>query len=255
MNRASSIDRARIAHSDIAVVFGAGASVPPLINQQELIQRLLLHHDDTRLHPAQKYLGRTFPGLLTTTSGYKLLRFEDIVGPLEIAESEEYWYHFGGRTTGKREVLLTNKQVLDSLDTWVAMVLDPDSLPKPQGRNNAETENKYSSFYDPAKSTKLPYARIVNFLAGTGLMKNTAFLSMNYDILLDRVLYASRIYKPDYRIDGFYNDSTTLETTSEIPSVILLKLHGSLNWRVCDKCHVLRNLKEFAVWPNSGCVV
>src|ERR1700730_8793955 len=247
MDPESSRERARMAPPDIAVVFGAGASVPPLVGQQELVQRLLLRHDDTRLYPAQKYLGRTFPGLVTSISGNYLLRFEDIVGPLEIAESEEYWYHFGGRTTGKREVLITNKQVLDSLDTWVAMVLDPDSLPKPPGRNDADKENTYYSFYDPMKNSELPYARIVNFLVRTGFIKNTAFLSMNYDILLDRVLYASRIYKPDYRIDGFYEESTPLEAINEIPSVILLKLHGSLNWRVCDRCHVLRNLKEFAV--------
>src|SRR5262249_23157094 len=35
--------------------------------------------------------------------------------------------------------------------------------------------------------------------------------------------------------------------------VLLLKLHGSLNWRVCNNCHFLRNLKEFVAWPKDKC--
>ena len=242
-------------HHSIAIVFGAGASIPPLISQQDLVQKLLEQQEDARLQLAQKYLVRTFPGLATSAPEAQLLRFEDIVGPLEIAESEEYWFHFGGRTGGKREVVLTNKQVLDSLDTWEAKALDPESLPKfAQSKNRPAVANGYSSFYAPSADSKLPYARFVHLLQREELVKRFAFLSMNYDILLDRVLYASGFCEPDYRIDGFYDPSDASNRTSDTSRVPLLKLHGSLNWRVCERCHVLRNLNRFAVWPNSGCV-
>ena len=37
----------------------------------------------------------------------------------------------------------------------------------------------------------VPYARLVHFLKDAGLLEETAFLSMNYDVLLDRVIHSS----------------------------------------------------------------
>ncbi len=136
------------------------------------------------------------------------IRFEDIVGPLEIAEAEEYWFHFGG--TGTPGTILTNRRVLNSLDTWVAMALDPQSIPKPatgKAAKTAEEDEAFVNFYAPSATSVLPYSRLIHFLRNDALLDQTAFLSMNYDVLLDRVLNTSASHIPDYGIDGFYDPS------------------------------------------------
>jgi hypothetical protein len=184
------------------------------------------------------------------------VRFEDIVGPLEISEAEEYWFHFGG--SGDHGVLLTNRQVLNSLDTWVAMALDPQNIPKPatgKGARATEERETYDNYYAPRSNSDLPYARLVHFLKDAGLLEETAFLSMNYDVLLDRVIHSSVSHIPDYGIDGFYDPGPEASSDEkERASVLILKLHGSLNWRACDNCHILRNLKEYVIWPGDKCV-
>lgn len=244
--------------ADIAIVFGAGASIPPLRSQQELVRDILSTTNEPRISSAQKYLRRTFPGLIKTSIPNNSIRFEDIVGPLEIAESEEYWYHFGGhKFLPKKRVLVTNKEVLDSLDTWVAIALDPECVPKPPGSKKPDyalKQQEFLKFYAPSESATLSYAKLVYFLKKTKLLDKTVFLSMNYDILLDRVLYASETHAPDYKIDAFYDVPEPFPSKKQPSGVRLLKLHGSLNWRACDRCHVLRNLKGFVAWPNSKCV-
>jgi hypothetical protein len=232
---------------DVAIVFGAGASIPPLVSQEELVRKLVQAPTEDRIRAAQKYLRRTFPGLAENKD---TIRFEDIVGPLEIAESEEYWYHFGGRRRGSN-IPVTNKEVLDSLDSWVAMTLDPDDIPKPTKDREGKAFERFVEFYSPRKSAPLAYARMVDRLKEAGQLSKTVFVSMNYDVLLDRVLYLSGTHEPDYSIDAFYDErSSRTEGLAQVP---LLKLHGSLNWLVCDQCHVLRNLRNFVVWPNSNC--
>lgn len=196
--------------TDIVFLFGSGASTPPLLSQQGLVRGLLNAPTQPRIRPAKKYLQHAFLGLNKPNVNKDGIRFEDIVGPLEIAESEEYWFHFGGQDTDK--ALITNKTVLDSLDSWLAMSLDPQTLPKPPGKKSTSTDrDEFSSFYAPSKSTALTYARLLYFLSETGLLKKSAFLSMNYDILFDRALYASSNI-PDYWIDHFYVDPAELGT-------------------------------------------
>lgn len=237
------IDSSRM---ETAIVFGAGASMPPLLGQQGLVEQLASVRGQPRIESAQKYLQTAFPG-----GPNKTLRFEDIVGPLEIAEAEEYWFHFAGRDL-PGNVIVTNQEVLDSLDTWVAMCLDPDSLPKPKEakKGTAKTNDSYSSYYRPTRKSPLAYSRLVRLLLDAGQLEQTAFISMNYDVLLDRVLFASEAYTPEYSIDGFYENRNPPETKK----TLLLKLHGSLNWRSCDQCHILRNLGPFVVWPQSHCI-
>jgi hypothetical protein len=244
----------------IAFVLGAGASIPPLVSQQQLVLQLLEASASPRILPAQTYLRRAFPGLRQDMVLGGAFRFEDVVGPLEIAESEEYWYHFAGHTRGRRKsILIPNKEVLDSLDAWVALALDPEVLPKPL--STADTAGHrvradYTNYYVPSERAPLPYAKLVSLLGELNILEQTAFVSMNYDVLLDRVLLASGKHLPDYSIDAFLEEgeeSKGPELPSRLP-VILLKLHGSLNWRVCETCHVLRNLKERLAWPKDRCV-
>jgi len=242
----------------IAFVFGAGASMPTVIGQQDLVRQLLKGGDDPRVRLARSYLQRIFPGLQTDSLRDGTLRFEDVVGPLEIAESEEYWYHFAGLRGAKRNIFITNKEVLDSLDTWVAMKLDPASLPKPPGKRDPDYADRfaaYQDFYSQREESGLPYSRLLHLLRELQLSQNTVFISMNYDILLDRAISAGGGTEPDYAVDGFLDDSKPAAVGEEKRVRIrLLKLHGSLNWRVCDRCHILRNTSAFVVWPNSHCV-
>jgi hypothetical protein len=69
-----------------------------------------------------------------------------------------------------------------------------------------------------------------------GLLDRTVFVSLNYDILLDRSLLAVGTRDIDYHVDAF------VDRPAVGASLPLLKLHGSLNWRVCDACHVLLDL-------------
>jgi hypothetical protein len=239
---------------DTAIVFGAGASLPALPSQQGLVDRLHGARPHPRIALAQRYLRRVFPGLPNPT-----IRFEDVVGPLEIAEAEEYWFHFAGTSSDHRRRLVTNKAVLDSLDTWLAMSLDPETIPKPpSARRTTATDAatiSFRTYYAPSADGALPYSRLIYLLSLLDSLKNTGFLSMNYDVLLDRVLYASETNAPDYVVDGFYRDtSESPPDQTVINRITLLKLHGSLNWRSCDTCHTLRNLGSFVVWPESHCI-
>ena len=246
----------RRSDADIAIILGAGASVPPLVSQQDLVESLLGASEDRRIRPAQIYLRRTFKGLSQQGSPKGILRFEEVVGPLEIAESEEYWFHFGGRTEDDQDRILTNRQVLDSLDTWVAMSLDPPSLPKPPIRTirgQAADAASFGDFYRPRIDSPLCYARLVSFLNQERLLAKAVFISMNYDILLDRVLNVSQEFFPDYDLEDFVKERILSEEHLGKTSVKLLKLHGSLNWRMCESCHLLRDTGNAVVWPQSQC--
>lgn len=132
--------------------------MPLLPGQHQLVDGLRAA-DHKRVRIAKGYVARMFPG---AESG--ALNFEDLVGPLEIGEAEEYWYHFGGRA--KRRTI-TNIEVLDSLDTWLAMSLDPPTIPRPQKREN----DAYRGFYAPSPSATLPYAQLV-YVLSEGVTRN-----------------------------------------------------------------------------------
>jgi hypothetical protein len=176
------------------------------------------------------------------------MRFEDVVGPLEIAESEQYWFHFAGQPH------ITNLAVLDALDAWVAMTLDSATLPPPPQprRPAASVEKAFRNHYRQSADAPLPYGRLVHLLAEKDLLTATAFLSMNYDLLLDRVLHTAGV-TPHYHIELFHRANDSHSATAST-SVSCLKLHGSLNWRYCSSCYTLRDTRLYSVWPNSACV-
>ncbi len=71
-----------------------------------------------------------------------------------------------------------------------------------------------------------------SFVAGVLKKGDTlpTFISLNYDIILDRAAKAAGCV-PEY---GFYgNHDNHLETRGKVP---LYKLHGSLNWSFCPLC-------------------
>lgn len=219
--------------------------MPTLPGQRKLVEGLR-QTEHGRLRDAREYLNRVFPGASGST-----FSFEDVLGPLEIAEAENYWFHFGGRHQNR---VTTNRCVLDALDTWLAMALDPETIPRysKKLRKDRLALNAYEDFYRPTSSAELPYARLVGVLVEHGLIERAAFVSMNYDVLLDRVILAGDGLEPDYRIEHFYETAGS-ELEQGKKRVLLLKLHGSLNWRSCEHCHILRKLGPAIVWPRSRC--
>lgn len=84
-------------------------------------------------------------------------------------------------------------------------------------------------------------------LAAGGLLKDTVFISTNYDILIDNALLALDEARPgrliDYGVDFTnFDEGTRWEDRWERPgakAVGLYKLHGSLNWLYCPTCNTL----------------
>lgn len=223
-----------------------------LPGQQALVGRLL-DSKDPRLFPARKYLMRVFPGIEAASSP----SLEEVIGPLEIGEAEEYWFHLAGKSDEK--ILVTNGAVLDSVDTGIAQELDPRNLPRWPAANApdgaaAAARAEFRKFYGDRYSL-LAYARLVGFLSDQGVLGSTPMITLNYDLLLDRTLIAFDV-RVNYGFSFFVDDPVVDEATSttDVSSeAILIKLHGSLNWRMCDACHYLRNFRTRSIWPNSRC--
>lgn len=234
----------KVADYETAFIFGAGASVPLLPSQQQLIPGLWQattppYASGLPLHlllPARQYLVQTFPGLPT---GGKIT-FEDVVGPLEISESEEYWFHYAYRAA-KSRYLTTNQAVLDALDTWLAVALNPAHIPRRPG------DPGFSDHFSPVPTAKVLYAQLLHLLDSLDLAERCVFVSLNYDTLLDKSILATGKYDTDYQVAAFVDRPPTGRL---LP---VLKLHGSLNWRSCDSCHVLLDLGYEYIGPRSHC--
>jgi hypothetical protein len=92
------------------------------------------------------------------------------------------------------------------------------------------------------------HRNLVERLAGEGTLSKTAFISLNYDILIDNAL--TNCY-PSYDLD-YGIEFANFENNQECPrsdnswkrprprkSIFLYKLHGSLNWLYCPTCIAL----------------
>ena len=77
---------------------------------------------------------------------------------------------------------------------------------------------------------------LVENLRANGILDKCAFVSFNYDILIDNALdgyYTDHFW--DYGI-GFDNIGGQGNHAGELTPTSLLKLHGSLNWLYCSTC-------------------
>jgi NAD-dependent SIR2 family protein deacetylase len=85
------------------------------------------------------------------------------------------------------------------------------------------------------------HPQLVRSLQASGRLRNTMFISTNYDILIDNALTAlPRDYDLDYGVQ-FRNFRQPDNWTPPRPgqSVQLYKPHGSLNWLYCPTCNDL----------------
>lgn len=86
---------------------------------------------------------------------------------------------------------------------------------------------------------KITYHKeLINRLKKEEVLGQTAFISLNYDIIIDNVL--TDLYPKfnlDYGIEfDNYNRRDDWESPKENQSILLLKMHGSLNWLYCPTC-------------------
>jgi hypothetical protein len=97
-----------------------------------------------------------------------------------------------------------------------------------------------------AASKSPNHETLINRLTQEGALKSTAFISLNYDIIIDNILTHLRDLQSldiDYGIDfmNFDRSQNSEENSWSRPdptkSIPLLKLHGSLNWLYCPTCN------------------
>lgn len=137
--------------------------------------------------------------------------FEETLGILEIAMDRGESFRGYSIATGAPDV----QTVREDLIFLIALVLNR-TLQNPRGYHR----------------------ELVNRLEREGRMLCTAFISLNYDILIDTALTELH---PDIDIDyGVEFTNYHRECDWRIPrkerSVFLLKIHGSLNWLYCPTC-------------------
>jgi hypothetical protein len=137
--------------------------------------------------------------------------FEETMGLLEIAIDRGE--SFRGYPSSTRDPDI--QSIREDLIFLIALVLNR-TLMAPKGHHKA----------------------LVRRLEKEGCIDRTAFISLNYDILIDNEL--TELY-PEYDLDyGVEFTNYTRENDWEMPrnnkSVALYKLHGSLNWLYCPTC-------------------
>lgn len=91
--------------------------------------------------------------------------------------------------------------------------------------------------YESLKHNKKKHHRhLITRLVQEENFEKTAFISLNNDILIDDVLIDECQYlnvNLDYGIDFINSD---LKNPINDTSILLLKMHGSMNWLFCPKC-------------------
>lgn len=91
---------------------------------------------------------------------------------------------------------------------------------------------------------ELNHKKLIERLKAENKLKETAFISPNYDILIDNPITCPE-FNTDYGID-FINHKRTIVAEK---SVLLLKPHGSLNWLYCPTCNHIK------LFPKDNCSI
>jgi len=91
------------------------------------------------------------------------------------------------------------------------------------------------------------HKKLVDRLKNEGNLRRTAFLSPNYDIIIDNILVdLYEQFHLDYGIDFInFERRCDWKRPDKDKAVLLLKIHGSLNWLYCPTCnHIELTPKE-----------
>lgn len=146
--------------------------------------------------------------------------FEEALGMLELAKARQESFHGYHNTANSNKI----DHTIEDLIFLIVDVL----------KEKLQKKNIYHS-------------KLINNIINKGLTKDVAFISLNYDILIDNAI-SEQYYSIDldYGID-FVNYTTTKDwqPPSIDKSIQLYKIHGSLNWLYCPVC------KQILITPNE----
>ena len=190
------------------IILGAGASKSegaPL--QKELIGAYfdLLNGKGIKYRKAElkKYFG-DFWGIGNNPDKNHLPSFEEILGVLDLAHLRRESF----RNYGEREI----ETIREYLIYLIAVVLK-------ERIGNGKGYHK----------------QLIKNLRQEGELEKTAFISLNYDIIIDDAIKnLGQSYEIDYNFPAYGKDK--VEKREKPKPVLLLKIHGSLNWLYCPTC-------------------
>lgn len=137
--------------------------------------------------------------------GVEFPTFEEVLGILELADSEgESFRGLTGQANGPTPAA-SLQRIHDDLVFSIAEVLH-HKLERPSPNHR----------------------RLVESLSTGGGLSHVAFVSLNYDIIIDNAV--TPLVHPDYGFDLLGGQRPNAQ------SPYLLKVHGSLNWLFCPTC-------------------
>jgi hypothetical protein len=198
------------------IILGAGASAADGAPVQN---KLIRDFFNSRYHlPKNKFTDqekiifdyfKSFWGIrLGRSKSSEYPTFEECLGVLDLA-----YLRGDGYKNLKKEEIITYRSALVYL---IAKLLD-EKLRRPA-----------------------PYHRkLVNKLLNCNQLGNTSFISLNYDIIIDNeIVKIYEDYYLNYGIDFInFDREDDWERPKEDQAVLLLKIHGSLNWIYCPTCN------------------
>lgn len=196
-------------------IFGAGASAaegaPVVRNFLRVAYRYFKEEDyDRDLEIVWEYLEHFYGYGAKISCGEDLDRYPGIDEIFNIVD----WYLLQNQAFSRRFSRPRLHDLKTALVKLISMTLDR-SLPPHQGIHHSFVAGVIE------KEDELP-----------------AFISMNYDIVLDKAIRAAG-YTPEYGFYGKHSDH--LASREKVP---LYKLHGSLNWSLCPLCGEISEHEE-----------
>jgi len=217
------------------VVLGAGASAADgAPTQGALFFEYFKHAAEEPMHKGQhkwdsdlrNFFDQFFglDALQSDLSAFKYPTFEEVLGILEIADSQrESFRDWGTSHLEDSRQKPRIQHVHELLILLIAEVLD----------RTLEGERTHHRI-------------LLDGLERLGWLPRTTFISLNYDILIDNALLDLHpAWDLDYHVTfanvdmqpDFHNDRWHLPRADK--ALLLLKLHGSLNWLYCPTCRTL----------------
>jgi len=214
------------------VILGAGSSKDcslPLGN--EVFEYFPKHYDSP---PWYGFMNKVFPQCVTGVSKYPT--FEVVLSLIE------NWIR-NGQTIGhyrpsdleniRRSLIRSFLKIFNDICPWIDLQLvDNDGL-MPEADVMHENFEWYQKFFN----------QLIN------KSRDTIFISMNYDVLLDNVLFKTeRNFTYGFDIYDLANQNEGCRESG----VLLLKPHGSINLVQCPKCKKVFTFKNSSLGPVSN---
>ncbi len=203
--------------------FGAGASKSddaPLTTEL-LLKAIDQYKTDERIIKVKKFIHDFFSVSIFDPDQKEIFpTFEEVLTPIDIGllRAEEFSSEYNVDKLA---------ELRDNLTYSICKVLS-DSLRGKGQHHNTFVSKLFGVPYEPRDIT---------------FCKNVAFISTNYDILLDNQLADLRDSEFDIDLDygiNFRNFGIDWKRPRFDNSVLLFKLHGSLNWLFCPTCNSIK---------------